>query len=93
MKMLIVDDDVVSRRLLAKISAQMGCEVNEAPNGVKAWELLQQQPVDLVVTDWMMPDMDGLELCRRIRAAQLPRYVYLIMLTAKNSKQLSLIHI
>jgi signal transduction histidine kinase len=87
MKVLIADDSRLSRRLLAASLAKWQFEVVEADNGAQAWELFQKENYPLVLTDWMMPEMDGLELVSRIRAAELPTYVYIILLTARTEKQ------
>lgn len=87
MKVLIADDSRLSRRLLAASLAKWQFEVVEAENGAQAWQLFQQEHYPLVLTDWMMPEMDGLELVRRIRSADLPSYVYIILLTARTEKQ------
>jgi two-component system chemotaxis response regulator CheY len=57
-------------------------------NGREAWELLQEpEAPNLVVSDWIMPDMDGLELCRKIREVERAEYIYFIILTAKGEKE------
>ena len=87
MKVLIAEDNVVSQNIIKKILENQGYEVITANNGRQAWELLQKNDIQLVITDWMMPEMDGPTLCRKIRAATLPNYVYLILLTAKDKKE------
>lgn len=90
MKILIVDDDPALRRILQAQLLRAGHDVVEAADGQAAWDILQEDPIRLVITDWMMPVMDGPELVRRIREAigsQLfPNYVYIILLTAKVGK-------
>jgi two-component system, NtrC family, sensor kinase len=86
MEIMIVEDDLITRRMLAKVVAEMGYSTVEADNGRQAWEKLQQHPVQMVITDWMMPEMDGLELCRRIRSNAAERYTYVIILTARAQK-------
>jgi diguanylate cyclase (GGDEF)-like protein len=86
MKILIVEDDLVSRRLLRKMLEQWGYEVTSAKNGRDAWEIYQNDEFKYVVADWMMPVMDGLELCRKIRATNNKGYVYFILLTSKDKK-------
>jgi two-component system chemotaxis response regulator CheY len=86
MKILIVDDDPVLRQILHTYLARAGYEVALAEDGRTAWEFWQQEHTKLIVTDWMMPVMDGPELIRRIRAASFPGYTYIIMLTAKEGK-------
>lgn len=89
MKLLIVDDDPALRRILTTQLGRAGYEVLEAMDGQAAWDILQSEPVRLIVTDWMMPVMDGPELIRRLRAGpnNTPgSYTYIILLTAKASK-------
>lgn len=86
MKILIVDDDPVLRQILHTYLARAGYEVALAEDGRAAWETWQQEHTRLIVTDWMMPMMDGPELIRRIRGASFPGYTYIIMLTAKEGK-------
>lgn len=74
MKILVAEDNVVSQNILEKILEKSGHEVMTAENGLKAWELLQRNSVRMVITDWMMPGMDGLELCQKVRSSDLPDY-------------------
>ncbi len=82
MRVLAVEDDPVSRRILTVVLERLGHEVLAANNGLEAWERFQAEPVDAVITDWMMPEVDGLELTRRIRAHTKDRYTYVLLLTA-----------
>jgi len=84
MKILIVDDDPFQRRLLRAQIARLNYEVYEAANGELAWTLLQQEGISIVITNWMMPVLDGLGLIRRIRGANLPNYTYIVLLTARD---------
>lgn len=86
MRILIVDDENEARVLLMRILEKLEHEVISAANGAEAWDILQKEQISLVISDWMMPKMDGLELCRRIRATKFQRYIYVILLTAKNNK-------
>ncbi len=83
---LIADDDEGIRNLLVEGLSAWGHTVHVARDGVEAWDILQSTPVWMVISDWMMPGIDGLELCRRIRAASFPSYVYVVFLTAKSHK-------
>ncbi|WP_230350711.1 PP2C family protein-serine/threonine phosphatase [Lelliottia sp. WAP21] len=80
---LIVEDSLVYRRLLTRMLAQWGYLVSEAENGIAALAILESQPVSMVISDWEMPEMDGLTLCREIRDRQLDHYIYFILLTAR----------
>jgi signal transduction histidine kinase len=87
MKVLVADDSLIMRRLLQASLQRWDYEVALAEDGNQAWLMFQKEPFSLVLTDWMMPEMDGLELIRRIRSFQAPGYVYIILLTAKAEKQ------
>ncbi len=87
MKVLIADDDPVSRRLLQSDLQKWGYEVTLASDGEAAWRLFQEGDFSLIISDWMMPGMDGPELIRRIRASGKPNYVYTILLTAMSHKE------
>lgn len=84
---LVVEDDPVTRRLLEKILSEAGCtEVRFAVNGREALEILKHTFYPIVITDWIMPEMDGLQLCQAIRHEDLPGYIYIIVLTVKDAK-------
>ena len=87
MKILIAEDDVTSRTVLALVLKKNGYEVMETLNGSEALLALQQPDApQLVILDWMMPEMDGPEVLRRVRALQTDCPPYIIMLTAKSEK-------
>ncbi len=86
MRVLVVDDEPVARRILERILSDNGYEPLVVENGAQAWQVFQEIVVSLVITDWVMPDMDGLELVRRIRAARRPAYTYSILLSAKEGR-------
>lgn len=81
---LIVDDDSAMLRLLAKWLEAEGYTVRRAGNGMEAIEAIQSDCPHILVTDWEMPQMDGMELCRWVRRAELPHYVYTIFLTVRS---------
>ena len=88
MRVLIAEDDAISRRLLEANLKRIGCDVLACENGDQAWEMLRSEDgPQLAVLDWMMPVMDGAEVCRRVREQESQRYVYLILLTARGRKQ------
>jgi two-component system cell cycle response regulator len=88
MKILIIDDDPISRRVLEANLLEWGYEVMVASDGGKAWEIIQQpESPSLIISDWMMPRMDGLALCREIRNMEKSEYTYFIILTAKGEKK------
>lgn len=78
---LVVDDDATTRRLTERTLAKWGYRAMAVEDGARAWEIVQTLPVHIVLTDWEMPEMDGLELCRRVRARSTDRYTYILMLT------------
>jgi two-component system cell cycle response regulator len=83
---LIAEDNAVSRRLLEKSLAKAGHEVAAAANGRMALQMFRETFFPMVLTDWTMPEMDGIALCRAIRNHPSPGYVYIVFLTAKDSK-------
>ena len=86
MKILAVDDSDIQRKILRTILTKTGHQVTEATSGKAAWELLQTEHIRLIVTDWMMPELSGPDLIRRIRAANWSAYTYIILLTSQDSK-------
>jgi putative two-component system response regulator len=87
MKILAVDDDDIILDLVENTLQTHGHVVIRASNGAEALELLKRQHVRLIVSDWMMPVMDGLELCKRVRAGASPWYTYIILLTGRNDHE------
>ncbi len=73
MKILIADDDIFSRKLLKDALRRLGHEVIEVDDGQKAWEHWQKEHMPLLISDWVMPEMDGLTLSRNIRATSQSR--------------------
>ena len=84
MMILLVEDDAVTRRLLHAILTAQGHEVTEAENGREAWGAWQLSAPRVVVADWVMPEVDGLELCRKIRAVVGRPYTYFILQTSRS---------
>ena len=88
MRILIADDDRLSTTIVRGTLERWGFEVTVAADGNSAWKLLVgDQPPSLAILDWMMPGLDGLELCRRIRSTPLRAPVYLILLTSRAGRQ------
>jgi two-component system chemotaxis response regulator CheY len=88
MKILIAEDDPVSRRLLEAFLSKWGYDIVVTSDGSEAWDVLQRpEAPNLVISDWMMPNIDGLELCRKIREMERSSYTYFIILTAKERKE------
>jgi putative two-component system response regulator len=83
MRALIVDDDELSLEMLQDILNEMGYEVERAVNGKEALSKLRKHSIHLVITDWEMPEMNGLDLCRAIRNEDFDGYVFIIMLTSR----------
>lgn len=86
MTILLVDDDATANLLYTILLRKSGHKVLQASDGEMAWKLLQEEEVNLVVTDWMMPNLSGLDLCRRIRMSTIDHYTYVILCTAKDEK-------
>src|SRR5690349_16449495 len=87
MRILVADDDPVLRTMLTAGLKAGGHEVVSCETGAEAWAVLKTQMFPVVVTDWQMPVIDGLELTRRIRAAGREGYTYVIMLTGKTKRE------
>jgi two-component system chemotaxis response regulator CheY len=86
-KVLVVDDDRMSRRIVGRFLGFLGYEVVEAEDGAAAFEIARKQRIRLIVTDWMMPNIDGPELVRRLRQLGDGRLFYLILLTSKDQQE------
>jgi phosphoserine phosphatase RsbU/P len=87
MGMLIAEDEELDREILVAALRQLGHEPQVTSSGKQAWDAVRQDPtISMVITDWMMPEMDGLELCRRVRSLSTGSYTYIIMVTAKQGK-------
>ena len=87
MKILVADDEAVLRRLLESLLEKWGYEVIAVPDGAQAWKILQAQDAPrLVLLDWMMPGMDGVEVCREVRKRAAQLYTYILLLTARDDK-------
>jgi two-component system, cell cycle response regulator len=85
---LIAEDDPIFRRILESWFKKWDYQVTAVENGLAAWEVLQQEDApQLAILDWMMPGMDGIELCRKIRRRDHGPYRYVLLLTAKDDKQ------
>jgi phosphoserine phosphatase RsbU/P len=86
-QVLVVDDDPVFRAQLVALVDVAGYAVSTAENGREAWDMLQVARVPIVISDWFMPELDGHELCRRIRARRSEPYVYFVLVTSHGGKQ------
>jgi two-component system cell cycle response regulator len=84
---LLVEDEKQTRKFIDMLLRRSGYEVTSVADGSEAWALLQNTFYPIVLSDIRMPDMDGFELCRKIRNATFPRYVFIILLTAMDSRE------
>ncbi len=87
MRILVADDDPMLGRIVRAGLAPDKHDVTVVSDGQAAWDLLQREPYRLVITDWMMPGLSGPELVQRIRGSALPGYTYIILLTARSSRE------
>lgn len=88
MRILIAEDDPISRRVLETTLKRWGYDVVVAVNGNEAWDLLQDDvSPQLAILDWMMPGLDGIQLCRRLRETATIDPVYILLLTARGEKE------
>ena len=87
MRILVAEDELIIRTLVGDVLRKSGFDVVKVSNGAEAWEAMQTSDAPpLAILDWMMPELDGLEVVRRIRARTTNRPPYLILLTARDSK-------
>ena len=88
MKVLIAEDDALSRRVLEDTITRSGYDLVVTTDGLQAWEALQQEDAPLLaILDWMMPGMDGLQICRKVRESPAPVPTYLILVTTRERKE------
>ncbi len=88
MKILIADDDAVSRMMMRRMLVQAGYEVSTVSNGTEAVAaLMEEDGPRMLLLDWMMPGLDGPEVCRAIRTGTRVAYIYITLLTSKDSKE------
>ena len=85
MKILVVDDEFASRKKMERLIQSLGYETVVAENGKEGWEIWKEERVRMVITDWNMPEIDGLGLCEKIRSSEGAQYTYLIMVTTRNA--------
>ena len=85
MKILLAEDNTVTRKLVKKILENKGYEIIEAKDGGEAWEIFQKEKekINIALVDWMMPRLNGLQLCKKIKATKSQGYTYIIFLTGK----------
>jgi len=84
MKIMVVDDEPVSRTKIEILIQSLGYETLVAKDGIEAWEAWKKYRPRMIITDWIMPGMNGIELCRKIRETEGSQYTYLLMVTSKN---------
>lgn len=87
MKILIAEDDLISSKILQRNLLNWVYHVVTARSGAEAWQALQDEELRMALLDWMMPGMDGIEVCRKIRRRRKFKYTYIIMLSARDRKQ------
>src|SRR5215213_1332749 len=93
MRVLIAEDSAMGRLLLQRAVEAMGHTCLVATDGLSAWELFESENPDVVISDWMMPGLEGPELCRRIRSRPDAPYVYFVFLTVFREKEHALVGI
>ncbi len=86
-KLLVVDDSALQRKLITVSLKKWGYDIREASSGREALNMVREEMPDLIISDWMMPDIDGLEFCRELRKIDHETYVYFILLTSKSEKE------
>jgi len=86
-RVLIADDDLTSLNILKMLLTRWGYEVDAVSSGQEAWDILLNRPPAIALIDWMMPDQEGLELCRRLRETRRSPYTYIILSTGNCGKE------
>ncbi len=86
MKILVADDDRVSRTILVHTLEKWGFEVVVAEDGDAAWRMLHEEEPSLAILDWMMPGLDGPDVCRKIRGDEAVSHVYVLLLTSRGTR-------
>ena len=87
LKILLVDDHDGTRRMLQQQLLKLSHEVTLASTALEALDILSNRPdIELLITDWMMPDVSGIELCRLARSMDRPRYLYALVLTVREEE-------
>lgn len=84
---LVAEDEAATRKMISLYLQKKGFRVLEAANGIEAFTAIMEHPVNLAIVDWILPGMDGLEVCRKIRDKQKSTYVFIIMLTSKGEQE------
>ena len=91
MRILVAEDDTITRRILESTLGQLGWDIVTAPDGTTAWRILQElqgkDAPQLALLDWMMPGMDGVEICRKLRSTPGFELMYIILLTMRSEKE------
>ncbi|MBN1271264.1 MAG: diguanylate cyclase [Candidatus Aminicenantes bacterium] len=90
MKVLIAEDDIISKKILEKHIKEWGYEVFTTDNGKKGWNLINKHDIQLAILDWMMPGMNGVDLCKKIRTEyqkKMSRFIYIIMVTGRDLQE------
>lgn len=86
-RVLCIDDQQVILDILTRLLKKWDFQVMSAADGETGWRMIQEERPDIVLTDWLMPGLDGYEICRRIRSSDFPQYIYIILITGKNEKE------
>jgi two-component system, sensor histidine kinase and response regulator len=87
MKILITDDDIATREMLKKYFEKLGYTIYTATNGKEALEIIKTQQIGIAIIDLIMPEMNGIETCQKLRELDIPNYVYVILLTVKENSE------
>lgn len=87
LEVIVAEDEPITRKRITGMLEGLGYPVRAFANGLEAWESFNQAPVRLIISDWLMPEMDGTELCRRVRAREKTPYTYFILITGQRTEE------
>jgi CheY-like chemotaxis protein len=87
LEVIVAEDEPITRKRLVAVIEGLGHPVRAFSNGLEAWRAFEEKPARVIISDWLMPDMDGTELCRKVRDRPNTEYTYFILVTAERTEE------